>query len=63
MNSSNKSNTLYGRAQADVEAELGGRWAKPKPIVGGAGVPEQPAASPWSRDPVGKSNSGVDPVG
>lgn len=52
MSNSNKSNTLFGRAQADVEAELGGRWAKPKPMMSGS-VPMQPEGSPWSHDPVG----------
>jgi hypothetical protein len=38
--------TYHARAEADLET--GGRWAKPT-----IGVPELPAASPWSRDPVG----------
>jgi hypothetical protein len=49
--------TYFGRAQADL-AEAGGRFARPKPTVtsgaGGAGVPTQPATSPWARDPVGQ---------
>ena len=50
---SNKSNnTYFERAQADVEAELGGRWAKPRPMMSGQ-VPMQPEGSPWSYDPVG----------
>jgi len=53
MSSSNKSDTFFGRALADVESELGGRWAKPKPMMGGAAMPEQPATTPWSSDPVG----------
>jgi len=51
---SNKLNTetYHSRAQAEVEAELGGRWARPTPMLSGS-VPEQPAPSPWSHEPVG----------
>jgi hypothetical protein len=60
--------TYFERAQVDLEAELGGRFAKPRPMVSGE-VPEQPATSPWSRDPVGREPplgidvNAVEPVG
>jgi hypothetical protein len=60
--------TYHSRAQADVEAELGGRFAKPKPLIGGS-VPMQPEGSPWASDPVGQepplgfSVEAMEPVG
>jgi hypothetical protein len=68
MTKDNTDNTLYGRAQVDLEAELGGRFAKPRPLVSGQ-VPTQPEGSPWSRDPVpiepplGFDVNAVEPVG
>jgi hypothetical protein len=59
--------TYYGRAQLDLEAELGGRFARPKPLVGE--VPRQPEGSPWAHDPVGPepplgySIDAMEPVG
>ena len=48
----NDKQTYHSRAQADVESELGGRFAKPKPLMSGQ-VPMQPEGSPWAQDPVG----------
>jgi hypothetical protein len=62
MSKSKPSETYFGRATSEPEA--GGRWARPKPTIsgaGGAGVPKQPATSPWARDPVGQEQPlGID---
>jgi hypothetical protein len=64
--------TMFGRAQADADAEYGGRFAAlSKPVVVGSGptYPQLPASSSWSHDPVppepplGIDVNAVEPVG